>query len=59
MNESLEDTLEKMIKRDKDDSSRSCAPLTKADDAILVDTSEKDVEAVLRSIMELIDEDMR
>ena len=36
--------------RDKNDSSRSCAPLTQAPDALLVDTSDMTIEQVVRLI---------
>ena len=36
--------------RDKNDASRSCAPLTQAPDALLVDTSDMTIEQVVRLI---------
>lgn len=39
-NVTFEQVLADMIKRDENDSSRECAPLAKADDAVEVDTSE-------------------
>ncbi len=44
-------TLNKMAERDHNDSSRDLAPLTKADDAILIDTTDKSVEEVLDTIL--------
>ena len=53
---SYEEVLGDIIKRDYDDSNRAVAPLKRADDAILVDTSEytfdESVELVLRVIKE-------
>lgn len=53
-----EDVLSDMIKRDYDDSHRAIAPLKKADDAILCDTSdidlEQSIELVIRTIKENI-----
>lgn len=42
----LAKVLEEMQKRDKQDSTRACAPLKPAKDAVLLDTSELDVEPV-------------
>lgn len=58
MDVKYEDVLSDMIKRDYDDSHREIAPLKKADDAILCDTSdidlEQSVELVIRTIKENI-----
>ncbi len=40
--------------RDKNDSSRAVSPLKKADDAVLVDTTELDFDGAVRKIKELI-----
>lgn len=47
--------LQDMIARDERDSKRSAAPLKPADDAIIIDTSEMDVQTVLSKVMSLID----
>lgn len=53
-----EDVLSDMIKRDYDDSHRAIAPLKKAEDAILVDTSdiglEESIQLIIRTIKENI-----
>ncbi len=43
--------LDDMRLRDKNDSSRSLAPLKKADDAILIDTTSLDVDAVVALVL--------
>ena len=48
------DVLNDMIKRDYDDSHREIAPLKKADDAILVDTSELDLQQSIDLIISTI-----
>lgn len=49
-----DDVLSDMIKRDKNDSSRECMPLKKAEDAVLIDTTsmslDDEVEAVIQCI---------
>ena len=47
--------LQDMIARDERDSKRSAAPLKPAADAIIIDTSEMDVQTVLSKVMSLID----
>lgn len=47
--------LQDMIARDERDSKRSSAPLKPADDAIIIDTSEMDIQAVLSKIEAIID----
>ena len=42
--------------RDKNDSEREFAPLRKAEDAILVDTSDMTIEQVIDRIIEIIEE---
>ena len=39
-----------IAERDRKDSARACAPLTKADDAQLVDTSDMSIEQVVATI---------
>ena len=43
--------LDDMRLRDKNDSSRSLAPLKKADDAILIDTTSLDIDAVVALVL--------
>ena len=50
-----EQLLEMTIARDRQDSERQIAPLKKAEDAVLIDTTELDVEQVFEAIRELID----
>ena len=45
-----------MQKRDKQDSTRACAPLKPAKDAVLLDTSELDVEQSAQRILKIIRE---
>lgn len=54
MEASYEDVLADMIKRDYDDSHRAIAPLKQADDAILCDTSEIDLQQSIDLIIETI-----
>ncbi len=51
---SFEQVLEDMVKRDANDASRSCAPLKKADDAVLIDTSDLDFEQSVAAVTEVI-----
>ena len=51
-----ETILKEIVQRDYQDSHRLVAPLKKADDAILVDTSELDIEEVLASIKGIVGE---
>lgn len=53
---SYEDILRDMKKRDHDDESRAAAPLKKADDAILVDTTGNEFEASVEIIEDIIKE---
>ena len=43
-----------MQKRDENDSSRACAPLVKADDAVVVDTSELSFDESVKAIERVI-----
>lgn len=43
--------LEDMRERDRNDSSRSLAPLKKADDAVLIDTTSMGIDAVLQLVL--------
>ena len=53
-NITFEDVLADMIKRDENDSSRACAPLAKAEDAVEVDTSELDFDESVFAIENVI-----
>jgi cytidylate kinase len=44
-----------MIARDERDTKRSAAPLKPAEDAIVIDTSDLDIEAVLARIIPLVE----
>lgn len=48
----LEQVLSEVIERDRRDSTRPVAPLTRATDAALVDSSERSVEEVVRTIVD-------
>ncbi len=52
--QSFEDVLEEMKKRDYNDSHRSLAPLCQADDAILIDTTDINIEGVVSLIIEYL-----
>lgn len=58
MQASYEDVLADMIKRDYDDSHRAIAPLKQADDAILCDTSEIDLQQSIDLIIRTIKENI-
>ena len=47
----FQNVLDDMLKRDKNDSSRSLAPLKKAEDAILIDTTSLDINAVINLVL--------
>ena len=47
----LQDVLHNVRDRDKKDSERIVAPLLKADDAVLIDTSELSIEAVFQTML--------
>lgn len=51
---SLKDTIKDLIKRDRDDTTRSVAPLKKAEDALVIDTTGRDIEKVVDMMMEVI-----
>ena len=50
--------LEEMIQRDYQDSHRAIAPLKQADDAVLVDTSEMNLEQVLDTLNNIVKENI-
>ena len=58
MDASYEDVLADMIKRDYDDSHRAIAPLKQADDAILCDTSDIDLQQSIDLIISTIKENI-
>jgi len=49
-----EDILQSVIKRDFEDMNRDVAPLKKADDAILIDTSNMSIDEVVDKILERV-----
>ncbi|MGE4352658.1 MAG: (d)CMP kinase [Oscillospiraceae bacterium] len=51
---SFENVLSNILTRDKNDSTRAIAPLRRAPDAVLLDTSELDFEQSLEAIINLI-----
>ena len=55
---SYEEVLNDMIKRDYDDSHRAIAPLKQADDAILCDTSDIDLQQSIELIINTIKENI-
>lgn len=54
-----DDVLSDMVTRDKNDSSRECMPLKKAEDAVLIDTTsmslDDEIEAVIQCIRDRIE----
>jgi cytidylate kinase len=57
--EDLERVKEEMQKRDKDDSERDIAPLTRPDGALYVDTTGLDVEGVVCILKERVEQALR
>jgi cytidylate kinase len=55
----LEGTLEEMIQRDHNDTRRALAPLKKADDALLIDSTDKSAEEVAEEMARIVKERMR
>ncbi len=53
---SFEETLEEIKTRDFKDSTREISPLKKADDAVLVDSSDMSIEEVVQTIINLVNE---
>lgn len=53
---SYEDVLSDMIARDTNDSTRACAPLKQADDAVYVDTSDLNFEEAVAFVEKIIDD---
>ena len=53
---SYEEVLSDMIARDTNDSTRACAPLKQADDAVYVDTSDLNFEEAVACVVKIIDD---
>ena len=53
---SLELVQSDIAARDKSDSTRSVAPLARANDAIYIDTTSMPIEAVVKQVLELVEE---
>jgi cytidylate kinase len=51
MNVNLKETLEEVMRRDHNDMSRDLSPLKKADDALLIDTTERSVEEIVEEMV--------
>ena len=51
---SYEEVYEDIIRRDENDMNRSVSPLRQAEDAILLDTSELDIEQSIKAIEEIV-----
>ncbi|MBN2588709.1 MAG: (d)CMP kinase [Sedimentisphaerales bacterium] len=51
INENIEQTQESIEKRDKSDMERNVGPLKPADDAIIIDTTELDIEQVVDKLL--------
>ncbi len=51
---SYDDVLSDMIQRDTNDSTRACAPLKQADDAVYVDTSDLSFEQAVQAVKDII-----
>lgn len=49
-----EEVLAAILRRDKYDSERAVAPLTKADDAIYLDTTDLSIDEVLEKVLQLV-----
>jgi len=54
--DTLENVMNEIKQRDLNDSSRSFAPLKKAEDAILIDTTHLTIEQVVNKILDLIEQ---
>lgn len=51
---SLDEVLEQMIRRDKQDTERATAPLRQAEDAVLLDTSEMTLDESIQAVLDHI-----
>ena len=56
INETFEQTVKNVKERDKIDSNREIAPLRKAEDAILIDSTNMTIEEVVNRVIKIIDE---
>jgi cytidylate kinase len=56
---SLDDTLTEVLQRDKADTERPVAPLKRADDAILVDSSGRDVGEIVEEMARVVEDRAR
>lgn len=52
----FEKTLQEVIERDQNDMNRSLSPLKKAEDAILIDSTHRSVEEIVKEMCHIIDE---
>jgi len=52
----LDSIIKDIEQRDRSDSTREFAPLKKADDAIVVDTTDKSIEKVVDTIIQIIND---
>jgi len=59
INETYENALKNVKERDEIDSHREIAPLKKAEDAILIDSTNMTIEEVVNRVIEIIDEKRR
>lgn len=55
----LEETRDEVVARDRQDEGRAIAPLRRADDAVLVDSSDLDLDTVLEQVLALAKERLR
>jgi cytidylate kinase len=55
----LDRTLDELIRRDRNDMMRALAPLKKADDAVLIDSTDKSAEAVVEEMARIVKGKMR
>ena len=55
----FDETLRELAERDKRDSERELAPLSQAEDAVLIDTSKFDAERVAAMVLELVQKKVR
>lgn len=54
IDKSIEEVLSEMKSRDENDSKRSLAPLKKADDAVLIDTTDMNEEEAVNAVLSVI-----
>lgn len=59
INSTYEEILENIIKRERINSTREIAPFVKAEDAILIDSTNMTIEEVVNRVLEIIDETKR